>query len=129
MTAVTALNNDSALARKRYRTGMLLGLIGVSAFGLTLPIGMDVLGLLTGLIQAYIFAILATVYLPGIGHSANGSARWVRIGGQSVQPSELVKWGMIALIAWYGSHGDFPMVVLFCILAVLGVFFALRAEE
>ncbi|QKK09817.1 MAG: FtsW/RodA/SpoVE family cell cycle protein [Planctomycetota bacterium] len=50
-----------------------------------------------------LLAILATVYLPGIGHSANGSARWVRIGGQSVQPSELVKWGMIALIAWYGS--------------------------
>ena len=50
-----------------------------------------------------LLAILATVYLPGIGHSANGSARWVRLGGQSVQPSELVKWGMIALIAWYGS--------------------------
>jgi len=50
-----------------------------------------------------LLAILATVYLPGIGHSANGSARWVRFGGQSVQPSELVKWGMIALIAWYCS--------------------------
>jgi cell division protein FtsW len=47
--------------------------------------------------------ILATVYLPVIGHSVNGSARWVRIGGQTFQPSEIVKWGMVALIAWYGA--------------------------
>ncbi|MDQ7012885.1 MAG: FtsW/RodA/SpoVE family cell cycle protein [Planctomycetota bacterium] len=59
-----------------------------------LPLALGVLGLL---------AILSTVYLPGIGHSANGSARWVRLGSLSIQPSELVKWGMIALIAWYGT--------------------------
>ncbi len=59
-----------------------------------LPLTLGVLGLL---------AILSTVYLPGIGHSANGSARWVRVGSLSIQPSELVKWGMIALIAWYGT--------------------------
>lgn len=50
-----------------------------------------------------LLAILSTVYLPGVGHSANGSARWVRLGGLSIQPSELVKWGMIALFAWYGT--------------------------
>lgn len=50
-----------------------------------------------------LLAVLATVYLPGIGHEANGSARWVRLGGQSLQPSELVKWGMLALTAWYGA--------------------------
>lgn len=49
-----------------------------------------------------LLALLATVYLPGVGYSVNGSARWLRFGGQSVQPSELVKWGMVGLIAWYG---------------------------
>ena len=34
------------------------------------PVAMQVLGLLTGIIQAYIFAILATVY---IGAAAHGS--------------------------------------------------------
>lgn len=48
-------------------------------------------------------AVLATVYLPVIGHSANASARWVRLGGLTFQPSEIVKWAMIALIAWYGT--------------------------
>lgn len=48
-----------------------------------------------------LLAVLATVYLPVIGHSVNGSARWVRVGGLTFQPSEIVKWGMIALVAWY----------------------------
>tara|TARA_R110002124_G_scaffold109646_1_gene262700 strand:+ start:169 stop:858 length:690 start_codon:yes stop_codon:yes gene_type:complete len=38
-------------------------LLGVAPF--FFPVIMDVLGLLTGLIQAYIFAILATVYIAG----------------------------------------------------------------
>jgi F-type H+-transporting ATPase subunit a len=38
-------------------------LLGVAPF--FFPVVMDVLGLLTGLIQAYIFAILATVYISG----------------------------------------------------------------
>ncbi len=46
-------------------------------------------------------AVLATVYLPVIGHSVNNSARWVRVGGFSFQPSEIVKWAMVGLIAWY----------------------------
>ena len=36
-------------------------LLGVAPF--FFPVVMDMLGLLTGLIQAYIFAILATVYI------------------------------------------------------------------
>jgi cell division protein FtsW len=50
-----------------------------------------------------LMVILGIVYLPGIGKEVNGSARWLRIGGQSLQPSELVKWGLIALVAWYGT--------------------------
>jgi cell division protein FtsW len=50
-----------------------------------------------------LLVILAAVYLPIIGKEVNGSARWIRIGGQSLQPSELVKWGLVALVAWYGA--------------------------
>lgn len=50
-----------------------------------------------------LMAILAAVYLPVIGREVNGSARWIRIAGQSVQPSEVVKWGLVALTAWYGA--------------------------
>lgn len=50
-----------------------------------------------------LLALLATVYLPVIGREVNGSARWIRVAGQSVQPSELVKWALVAIVAWYGA--------------------------
>lgn len=69
--------------------------------------------------------VLATVYVPGLGHEVNGSHRWLRInlGSQrlSVQPSEIAKWGMIFVLAWscwrLGDrlrsfrHGLLPMLV------------------
>jgi F-type H+-transporting ATPase subunit a len=44
-------------------SGTLIGAILISVVPLFLPIVMQVLGLLVGQIQAYIFAILATVYI------------------------------------------------------------------
>lgn len=49
---------------------------------------------------------LATVYLPGIGRTVNGSSRWISLpapGLESIQPSELAKWGIVAILAWYGA--------------------------
>ncbi len=51
-------------------------------------------------------AVLASVYVPGIGREVNGSARWVNLrlpGLESVQPSEIAKWALIPLIAWYAG--------------------------
>ena len=40
-------------------------------------------------------------YIPGLGHEANQSRRWVRLPGVpfTFQPSEIVKWGMIPMLA------------------------------
>lgn len=49
----------------------------------------------------------ALVYVPGLGSEKNGSHRWLAIPGMggenglSVQPSEIAKWGMVGLMAWY----------------------------
>ncbi len=51
-------------------------------------------------------AVLASVYIPGIGREVNGSSRWVNLrlpGLESVQPSEIAKWALIPLIAWYAG--------------------------
>ncbi|MEO0512228.1 MAG: putative peptidoglycan glycosyltransferase FtsW [Planctomycetota bacterium] len=40
------------------------------------------------------------VYTP-LGHEANASRRWLALGPITFQPSEIAKWGLIALIAWY----------------------------
>lgn len=52
-------------------------------------------------------AVMALVYMPGIGKSVNGAHRWLAIPGMSgfsFQPSEIAKWGMCGLVAWYGAR-------------------------
>ncbi len=49
----------------------------------------------------------ALVYVPGLGAEINGAHRWLRLPAPgmgdalSVQPSELAKWGLIPLVAWF----------------------------
>lgn len=45
--------------------------------------------------------LLGAVYLPGIGKEVNGASRWVEFGGFSFQPSEIAKWAMPVLVAWW----------------------------
>ena len=53
-----------------------------------------------------LLALLASVYVPGIRSPKNGSHRWINLhlpGLESVQPSELAKWGLVLLIAAYAA--------------------------
>lgn len=45
--------------------------------------------------------ILLLVLIPGLGFSANGATRWIKILGLQFQPSELTKIGMIVFYAGY----------------------------
>ncbi|MBN1346791.1 MAG: cell division protein FtsW [Phycisphaerae bacterium] len=50
-------------------------------------------------------ALLGLVLVKGIGVERNGSQRWLAIGGQTVQPSELAKLTIVLFIAgWYGRR-------------------------
>ena len=40
------------------------------------------------------------VFLPGIGYYYQGNTNWIKIGGFTAQPSELVKLALILWIAW-----------------------------
>jgi cell division protein FtsW len=45
----------------------------------------------------------ALAYVPGIQHIQNGAKRWIKLGSESLtmQPSEVAKWVMIPILAWY----------------------------
>ena len=47
--------------------------------------------------------LLALVFVPGIGKSNYGATRWIAIGGLTIQPSELAKYGFIVFAASYAS--------------------------
>ena len=44
-------------------------------------------------------ALLVAVFVPGVGHYAGGSSRWIGIGPIQVQPSELMKLAMVVFAA------------------------------
>jgi cell division protein FtsW len=46
-----------------------------------------------------LFVLLVLVLVPGIGAEINGSRRWVRLAGLSLQPSEFVKVALLTFIA------------------------------
>lgn len=73
--------------------------------------------------------MLGVIFVPGIGYSAGGSARWIRIAGFTLQPSEFARMAMIIYLAYSldkknGELNNFyvgflPHVVVLGILAVL----------
>ncbi len=51
--------------------------------------------------------LLVLVLIPSIGSAVNGARRWLRVGGFSIQPSELAKLAVVCYLARYlATHGD-----------------------
>ncbi len=46
-------------------------------------------------------AIAVAVLIPGVGHEVNGATRWLRVGGLTLQASELAKFGLMLYLAGY----------------------------
>ncbi|MCH7547892.1 MAG: cell division protein FtsW [Planctomycetes bacterium] len=73
--------------------------------------------------------LLLIVHVPGIGREVNGARRWISLGPIGFQPSELVKWGMILVLAWYAARhvgsmhlfrsGFLPPMLLIGIICIL----------
>ncbi len=50
-------------------------------------------------LAGFVGLLLVAVLVPGIGTVVNGARRWIFIGGQSIQPSELAKLVAVMLVA------------------------------
>lgn len=86
-------------------------------------------------IRYYIMGIsiilLALVFVPGIGISANGARRWIGFGGVQLQSSEVAKFGFVIFSSCYLSKnyektktfkGIFPVLLaggIICLLVML----------
>ena len=51
-------------------------------------------------------ALCVAVLIPGIGIEANGSQRWIGVGGITIQPSEWVKLFVVIYLAGYLARFD-----------------------
>ena len=56
-----------------------------------------------GVLPFYVLSIIATtlVFIPGIGHHANGASRWIAVGPLTVQPAEFLKLATILMLSLY----------------------------
>jgi len=72
-----------------------------------------------------IIAVCAVLLLAVFGFSPiNGARRWIRLGGFSLQPSELTKIALPVFLAWFltrneDSVGELKSTVLPCLLALI----------
>ncbi len=88
-----------------------------------------------------LIGLVVSVYVPGLARPVNGSHRWVNLrlpGLESMQPSELAKWGLVILVAWYGARlgsykenrlGIFWKGLLPAVLCIGAVAFAVVMED
>ena len=54
----------------------------------------------------YGVTILMMLALPVFGHAAKGAARWIDLGGVTLQPSEFMKPALIVLCSWMFAEGQ-----------------------
>jgi len=78
-------------------------LLGISIFFLVCLIPVRLLALMTW--PAYLGALLALMLVPLFGDVQMGARRWLDLGVVNFQPSELMKWALMLLLAhWFASR-------------------------
>jgi len=117
---------DSAYFLKKQ---VLFALIGIGLMVFFRYLNYRLWRVLAYVVLATAFILLGTVYVNGIGVSANGATRWLRSFGFSFQPSVLAEYALIIYLAYSlnkkqknlddFSVGFLPHVFVFGVLAVL----------
>ena len=104
---VMVLSSSFMLARERFgdpyhffRPQVVYVLLGLVVMVTLKNIPYRLFCRLSRLILLLSLIALTLVLIPGIGHSAGGAARWLKLGGLSFQPTEIAK---VALVIWLAA--------------------------
>lgn len=105
---------------QRHLLSLLLALI---AFGCCLFVPLDWSSRLHRFAFPLAVVVCVLVFIPGFSEETKGAQRWIRIGGFSIQPSELVKPLVVLYIAGYMERfghllGDRTFILLKPVLLV-----------
>ena len=88
---------DSAHLFKRQLIPLAVGLLVMTVLALR---DYQPLGKLAYPFLAGVMVLLIAVLIPGIGHTAGGASRWIKLGPISLQPSELAKLALVIYLAY-----------------------------
>jgi cell division protein FtsW len=109
---------------------LFLTLIGGACAALVFSIPTELLERASVPLLAIAIALLIIVLVPGLGHSVNGSRRWLRLAGANFQVSELARVLVLIYIASYAVRREAelresfvglgkPLLLLFGVCALL----------
>jgi cell division protein FtsW len=88
---------------------LLLTLLGVTCAALLFSVPTEVLERASLPLLAIAIALLIVVLVPGLGHSVNGSRRWLRLAGANFQVSELARVLVLIWVASYAVRREEPL--------------------
>lgn len=104
---VMVYSASSIMATKKFHDGFyflkrqgLFALIGFAAMAVAMKIDYNFWRKAAVPILLVCLGLLVLVLIPGIGGSAGGSSRWIRLPGFSLQPSEMAKLAFIMYMAY-----------------------------
>ena len=80
---------------------LLLTLAGLGLAGLLCALPTEMLEKYATALLAIAALLLVVVLLPGIGHTVNGSRRWIRLAGFNLQASEVAR---VLILVWLASY-------------------------
>jgi cell division protein FtsW len=80
---------------------LFFGFMGVMLAAVLLQVPTDVWLRMSSALLALSLLMLVLVLLPGIGHTVNGSRRWLRIAGITFQPSEAARVLLLIYLCSY----------------------------
>jgi cell division protein FtsW len=109
---------------------LLLTLIGAACAALVFSVPTELLEKASLPLLAIAIALLLVVLVPGLGHSVNGSRRWLRLAGANFQVSELARVLVLIYVASYAVRRESelrasfmglvkPLGLVFCVSALL----------
>ncbi len=103
---VMVYSSSSIMAAKRYADGFYFlkrqGIFAIAGFlVMAAAMHLDYRLLRRAAVPFFVCcaALLVVVLIPGFGSASGGAARWIRLPGFSVQPSELAKLGLVLYMA------------------------------
>ncbi|MDO8281910.1 MAG: putative lipid II flippase FtsW [Thermodesulfovibrionia bacterium] len=113
---IMVYSSTALLSVKKYGTGfhylwshLFTVFIGFAAMLLVSRLDYQKLRPLGTVLLAVSFVLLLVVFLPGIGLTANGARRWIRLWPTTFQPSELAKIAMVLFLADYMDKNKYRM--------------------
>jgi cell division protein FtsW len=103
MTSASIVLSDKSLQQPFYFLfkQLVYLALGVAIGSVVVQINMDLWEQYGGYLLLCVMLMLSLVLIPGIGHSVNGSSRWLGIGPLGFQVSELAKFSMVIFMAGY----------------------------